>query len=402
MSATELQTLLDQYMTEKISKADYQRLWATLQQPEYAEQWYALTEGVWNNEQLHPIIDPKKGEVLKHLRELSVDSKLTPSIHRVHFLRRGFLRYAAAVILIAAVATVTIMLSSDHRSTKSGTDLSQKITQSNIHPGGEHAILTLGDGRMITLDSVNDGQLASQGGVKIVKLSKGKITYDLRGLGYKEKEIMWNTMSTPTGGQYQVILPDGTKVWLNASSSITFPTVFTTAKREVKITGEIYFEVAKNKEKPFVVDVNSKSLVEVLGTSFNINSYEDEENIKTTLLEGSVKVNNVLLKPGEQAQVSTVAATSSSDRQLKIINGVNIAQTLAWKNAVFDFNGANVRAVMRQLERWYGIEVHYQGEVPNIVFEGEMYMNTNFSDVLKNLQKMGIKFRLEGKKLIVL
>lgn len=142
--------------------------------------------------------------------------------HRVHFLRRGFFRYAAAIILIAGAGTVAVFVSSDKQPNKSGTELSQKVTPSDIPPGGERAVLTLADGRTIALDSAANGQLASQGGVKVVKLANGKITYDLQGLN--SKESMWNTMSTPKGGQYQVVLPDGTKVWLNASSAITFPT----------------------------------------------------------------------------------------------------------------------------------------------------------------------------------
>ena len=218
-------------------------------------------------------------------------------------------------------------------------------------------------------------------------------------------------MTTPAGGQYQVTLPDGTKVWLNAASSITYPTAFVDKERPVKISGEVYFEVAKDKEKPFIVDVDGKSSVRVLGTSFNINSYGDESTIKTTLLEGSVKVmrtattavstDSVILKPGQQALVALPAVAASSDRQLKVTSDVNIEQTLAWKNGLFNFNGSDLHAVMRQLERWYGIKVEYEGSIPDTKFSGEIYRNVNLSDVLEALQRMGVKFRLHGKTLLV-
>lgn len=323
--------------------------------------------------------------------------------HRVYYIRK-FIKYAAAVLLILGAAAYIWIATSNNKPTLAN---GNKPVQTDVAPGGEHAVLTLADGRTITLDTAANGQLASQGGVQVVKLANGQIAYDLRGL--HSKEVMWNTLSTPRGGQYQITLPDGTKVWLNASSSITFPTAFVANKREVKITGEIYFEVTKNKQKPFVVDVNGTSQVEVLGTSFNVNAYSDEAVMKTTLLEGSVRqsaIGNrqsamdaeraVVLKPGEQA----VLAAGIADSRFTI-HEANVAQVLAWKNGIFDFTGADLKAVMRQLERWYDIKVQYKGTVSNIIFEGRMYRNVNLSDVLQVLQEMGVKFELNGKTLTV-
>jgi len=331
-------------------------------------------------------------------------------VRRVHFLRPGFLRYAVAIILVIGVAAVALVVSPDRKPGSAGTTAQLSTPKSDISPGGNHAVLTLADGRAIVLDSVANGQLADQGEVKIVKLANGQIAYDLHGLS--AKEVMWNTMTTPKGGQYQVTLPDGTKVWLNASSSITFPTAFTGAVRKVKVEGELYFEVADNKQKPFVVDVGSKSLIEVLGTSFNVNSYVDEGSIKTTLLEGSVKVNNsVVLKPGQQAiQKDPAGMAVSADKpnshetvgkQDIVVSEANLDQALAWKNGIFDFTGADLKTVMRQLERWYDIKVQYKGPMSNMTFGGRMYRNVHLSDVLEALQKMGVKTELDGKNLMV-
>lgn len=344
------------------------------------------------------------------------DFSIVPPIHRVHLLRRGFFRYAAAIIVLAGSAGVWYAISNEKQDKGQVLVNDSKRLQTDIAPGGDRAILTLADGSEVLLDSAADGQLANQGGVKVVKLANGQVAYDLRGLS--SGEMMWNTMSTPVGGQYQVTLSDGTKVWLNAASSITFPTAFTGDKRSVKVKGEIYFEVAQNKRKPFIVDVGGRSSVEVLGTSFNINSYEDEATIKATLLEGSVKVSKLgsavvgssdqqlqssgtddkrsavaILKPGQQAQI---------DKDISVISNADIEQALAWKNGLFNFNGSDLRAVARQLERWYDIKVRYDGAIPDLKFKGEMNRGVKLSTVLNWFSGLGINTRLEGKTLIVL
>lgn len=328
------------------------------------------------------------------------------SIHRIHFLRTTWFKYAAAVLIII-IGAATYRWTTDSRQPLTA---DSRSLQTDIAPGGDRATLTLADGSEILLDSAANGTLADQGGVQVLKLASGQIAYDIGGL--RSGEVMWNTMSTPKGGQYQVTLPDGTRVWLNASSSIMFPTAFAAGKREVKITGEVYLEVAKDKEKPFVVDVSGKSSVEVLGTSFNINAYADESSIRTTLVEGSVKVaandQTAILKPGQQA---LIAVTTPSDGQpslsSKTGNDISVnphpdlKQVLAWKNGVFDFTGADLKTVMRQLERWYDIQVEYKDDIPSITFEGRMYRNVSLRDVLEALQDMGVQFELNGKNLVV-
>jgi ferric-dicitrate binding protein FerR (iron transport regulator) len=211
--------------------------------------------------------------------------------------------------------------------------------------------------------------------------------------------LIFNTLSTPRGGQYQLLLPDGTKVWLNAASSITYPVGALTKEIKIKIEGEAYFEVAKNKELPFIVDIGGRSTVEVLGTHFNVNGYTNEGVIRTTLLEGSVKVTNgqsdKVLKPGQQSE------QAAQDQKITVHNDVDTDKVLAWKNGLFNFEGASLPAVMHQLERWYDITVQYEGAVPAIEFRGGMDRNVNLSAILQFLAEMKIKYTMQGHTLII-
>ena len=318
-------------------------------------------------------------------------SQETAVAHRGQIFKTTWLKYAA-IVVVAAGLGIMAYFRATNKNTVQTLAGSNKHLQTDVLPGSEKAILTLADGTKIILDNAANGNLAQQGNAQVVKLANGQIAYDVKGLS--DKDIMWNTMSTPVGGQYQVTLPDGTRVWLNAASSVTYPAVFVSQNRQVKITGEVYFEVAKNKEKPFIVDIDGKSTVEVLGTSFNINSYTDEASIKTTLLDGSVKISSVVLKqPGQQAV--------QAENDKIYVQSTDINQALAWKNGLFSFNDADLHSIMRQLERWYDIKVKYEGRLPDFTLNGEMYRNVNLSVVLKFLEKMGVKFRMEGKILTV-
>ena len=328
-----------------------------------------------------------------HATSFNIPRLPAASAHRVHFLRRGLFRYAAAVLLLASATLVWYSVSNHQRTQGEAITNSNRPLEADVAPGGEKAMLTLADGSTISLDSAASGQLADQGGVKIIKSSNGGVVYDLKGLS--AKDAMWNTMSTPKGGQYQVTLPDGTKAWLNASSSITFPAAFVGNKRQVRISGELYFEVARNNGKPFVIDVNGVSTVQVLGTSFNINAYTNEGVIKTTLVDGSVKVDNlVVLKPGQQAVAMSGRAPA--------VTTANLEQALAWKNGIFYFNGADLHTVMRELERWYDIKVEFKGSASNNLFKGKIYRNMNLSDVVEMLNRMGVKLEMHGKNLVIL
>jgi ferric-dicitrate binding protein FerR (iron transport regulator) len=303
----------------------------------------------------------------------------------------------------------------------------KQIPGDDIGPGRNKAVLTLADGSTIDLDEAKDGTIAKQGNSKLVKLSGGQLAYqqnraegnqDSRGghaqggpemsgpeadgsetgrsAGRTENaKTAFNTISTPKGGQFQLVLPDGSKVWLNAASSLKYPTVFSGKKRTVELRGEAYFEIAPNATMPFTV--NAGAQIEVLGTHFNVMAYNDEQAVKTTLLEGRVKVHSgdqsVLLAPGEQARSKDNGALTTAT--------VDTDEAIAWKNGLFRFNEATIEEVMRQVSRWYDVEVVYVNAMPKDLFRGEIYRNVNVSKVLKVLELSGVRFTVEGKKILV-
>jgi len=324
------------------------------------------------------------------------DQQPQPIAHRVHFLKTSWFRYAAAVIVIAGGTAIWY---TNQQNQKDQTKLA--VQTKDIGPGGDKAVLTLADGSKIVLDNAHNGNLAQQGNTKIVKLDAGQLAYNTgkagAGLLNHTGEMLYNTLTTPRGGQYQIVLPDGTKVWLNAASSIKFPTVFVGATRSVEMTGEAYMEIAKNLKQPFTVRANGTE-IRVLGTSFNINAYLDEETVKTTLIDGAVKVltdnKEALLKPGQQAVVGGLQNIQ--------VQEADIDQALAWKNGIFNFNNADIKAMMRQIARWYDVDVQYEGRIPERVFEGKMHRDIPLSSALKILELNKINFRVEGKKIIVM
>ncbi|SEM83526.1 FecR protein [Mucilaginibacter gossypiicola] len=266
----------------------------------------------------------------------------------------------------------------------------------DVAPGGNKAILTLGDGSTIVLNSAKIGKLARQDNIIIKKAADGQISYNDVSGSHTSKSEVYNTAATPQGGQYQFILADGTKVWLNASSTIKYPVVFNAKERRVELTGEAYFEVAHNAKKPFKVISNGQT-VEVLGTHFNINAYNDEQAVKTTLLEGSVKVSagkvSNIIKPGQQARFD--------HGSIDVMN-VDPDEVVAWKNGFFFFEDNNIQEVMRQLSRWYGVEIKYEGQLPSRRFSGEISRNVNLSQILDILSFKQIHYKIDGKTIIVM
>ncbi|MGE7777658.1 FecR family protein [Chitinophaga sp. NPDC101104] len=271
----------------------------------------------------------------------------------------------------------------------------QEEVANDVMPGGEKAVLTLSNGRQIVLDSAANGLLAQQGGTSVNKLSNGQLVYD--GEDNREGEIVYNTMTTPRGGQYRLTLPDGTKAWLNSASSITFPTAFAGASRSVTITGEVYLEVAKDEKMPFTVKANGVDIA-VLGTHFNVSAYPEDGAVRTTLLEGKVKVSTAAgsrtIAPGEQAQ--------AGNGRLDVHQHVNLDQVMGWKNGRFVFEGEPIARVMNQLSRWYDVEV---GDIEQVDdrFYLDLPRSKKLSDVLKALELTGkVKFKIEGKKIVVM
>lgn len=325
----------------------------------------------------------KKALTIDKVFDTSGEHPVIRPINHVHFLRKW--GWAAAVLILLGVSTIAIVLSSDRKSAKSEKDITKRITPPDILPGGDRAVLTLADGSIIVLDSAADGQLAMQGNTSIIKDANGKITYRLRNLS--DNTVLLNTMSTPKGGQYRLALPDGSIAWLNAASSITFPAAFIGKERSVTVSGEVFFEVAGNKEKPFIVKTSSQEIV-VLGTQFNVDAYQDEPQSKTSLLEGSIKINNQLLRPGQAFIGGKIEQT-------------DVEQDIAWKKGIFNFSGMDLPAVMRQLSRWYDIEVKYEGTPPVKEFRGKMSRNLQLSQVLNLFKGLNLQFTLEGKVLTV-
>ena len=266
----------------------------------------------------------------------------------------------------------------------------------DLPPGGNKAILTLGDGSNIILDSAGNGNLASEGNTDITKSGRGELVY--KSNNKSAGAVVYNTVTTPKGGQYHIVLPDGSKVWLNAASSLKFPTAFTGKERRVEITGEVYFEVAHNAGMPFLVKANDTEIA-VLGTHFNVMAYADEKVMKTTLLEGSVKVSktgkSAILTPGQQARITTSA------ENIRVLDDVDLDKEMAWKSGYFQFDDDNLESIMRQVSRWYDVDIRYEGNLSREHFTGRLPRNANVSKVLKILSLSGVKFRIEENSIIV-
>ncbi len=314
----------------------------------------------------------------------------------VPIYRRMIFKVAAAIFFVLLSVGAFFLLNNKESRHLAGIQKNQTL-QNDIAPGGNKAILTLSNGSTIILDSIQNGLISQQGNSKVIKLDDGKLAY--RKESSATATVQYNTISTPRGGQYQLELADGSHVWLNAASSITFPTSFTGKERSVVITGEAYFEVTHNEKMPFYVKVNN-TVVQVLGTHFNINAYDDEGVSKTTLLQGSVKVSkgkeSVLIQPGEQVQVSQL-----SD-EMVIKKNVDLAVVMAWKNGRFAFSDADIQTVMRQLARWYNFNIEFKGEIKD-KFHIEMTRNTNLSNVFKILEGTGgVHFEIGQNKVIVM
>lgn len=321
---------------------------------------------------------------------------ISPSTIVIPFYRR-YTSIAAAAILLMGISVSIYFYTNQNQinSVKNKTTVAKKIEH-----GGNKAILTLADGKKIILDEAANGELAKVSGIKITKAADGRLVYSIADQTQNDGKILFNTIETPKGGQYQINLPDGSLVWLNAASKLTFPTRFIGSERKVNLSGEGYFEIAKNKKMPFKV-VTALQEVEVLGTHFNINSYTDEANTKTTLVEGSVKVKllnepqSSVLKPGEQAVITS--------NKLKV-DDVDVEAVIAWKNGYFRFDDEELESIMHKVERWYNVDVVYNSE--KMKSEKLGGITTRFSDVgdlLKMLELTGkVKFKIDGQKILVL
>lgn len=405
--AQKIAGLLYRYLAENLSEEESLELeaWSRL-----SSRNSRFLEELKNEEQLQRFIAEYHPENRPDV-EQNIYSKIQEAIPELQ--TKTAVRKISLLKYIAAASVLVILAISVYR-TNQNAEKTQVTSTPLVNveaPGHDGAILTLADGSQMVLDSLQNGVVANQGGTQ-VKLRNGQLNYsnalspsDRR----EESVILYNTMSTPRGRQFQLTLPDGTNVRLNAESSIKFPTVFSGTNREVEITGEAYFEVVHNERSPFKVYYSAipgtprQGQVEVLGTHFNVNAYPNEKNVVTTLISGSVKMNqgpaSAYLKPGQQGIIS-VGKTTGKSEQIKVISA-NTEQAMAWKNGLFYFKDADVQTVMRHLQRWYNVEVVYEGDIPARSFQGKIERNLNLSDVLAFLKEAEVHFRVEKNKLIV-
>jgi ferric-dicitrate binding protein FerR (iron transport regulator) len=332
-------------------------------------------------ETLHKYDDEKGWETIKRAASFT-----KPPSQKKYTWRR--VAAAAAIIILGTGGYFTYLNKWDKK------DQIVKVPEQNKDvkaPATVRATIILANGEKLNLDSAGTGQLAIQGNVKLVKTADGKIVYT-----GGNSQLIYNTLVNPRGSKVQPLtLSDGTNVWLNSESSLKFPAAFAANERRVEITGEAYFEVAKNPSKKFIVSSNGVQ-TEVLGTHFNVNSYNDESSIKVTLLEGAVKVSKgtetTMLKPGQQADITT---------DIEIVKGINTDEVVAWKDGLFHFESADLKTILRQFARWYDIEVVYKGTVSSEKYFSIMNRNSSLSNVLKSLQASGIKFKIENKTLYI-
>jgi ferric-dicitrate binding protein FerR (iron transport regulator) len=320
-----------------------------------------------------------------------------PTRSHIYFLSRR--RWAAAAVIFLLTAAGYLLFRYNNNSGHQS-DKAYQHAIADIKPGKQGAILTLSNGRQVVLDSLGNGLVATQSGVNVL-LKDGELAYAKD--GETTAGVAFNTVTTPKGRKFQLLLPDGTKVWLDAASSLTFPTVFTGGERSVSIKGEAYFEVAKNAAMPFKVVVNDRTGIDVLGTSFNINAYTEEASMNMTLLDGSIRVTNsqekIVLRPGQQASVRHNDPASSGIS----VKTADIDKVMAWKNDLFDFEGATLAEVMNQVSRWYDMEVIYEGGIPAFTFGGKIRQDLTLTGLLAFLEGAGVHFRVEeGRRLIVM
>ena len=329
----------------------------------------------WLDELLHKIEKPE----IQRSKEITMP-----------FWRRAGWWVAASVILLLGAGYFLFF----NKTVKQTEIVKAPVTNDVKPPEINRAMITLANGQSVYLDSARNGSLAMQGNVKIEKLADGQIAYS-----GSAKEVAYNTLINPRGSNMiDMTLADGSRVWLNAGSSVTYPVAFVGKERKVSVTGEAYFEVAHNREMPFKVS-KGETAITVMGTHFNVNAYDDESAIKVTLLEGSVAVSRqasvVKIKPGEQA----ILRQAQGD--IDVAQHVDVEQVMAWKNGYFSFEDSDIKAVMRQLARWYDVEVIYQGGVSNDTYGGRINRNSKASEVLTILERNGVHFKIQGKKIIV-
>lgn len=435
MEKDRIRYLLDRYAADQASGKEVEELFVYLRSAGGGEALKSLIADAWKNDGTDASRKDETDAISDGQDWDKMWSAIQLAMHpspRARIFSLGRMRAAAILILCIGAGAVFLLLGKSHLKAKEM--LAAAKYRSDIVPGGNKAVLTLADGSTIVLDSAKDGTLAQQGNAKVVKIDAGMLAYNGKMKGGASAMsggggMMYNTIATPYGGQYEVVLPDGSKVWLNATSSLHFPTSFSGKERVVDLVGEGYFEIAKDPSKPFRVRVahaagtGKEMNIEVLGTAFNIMAYENEEHNNTTLLNGKVRVE--LSSPaatgrgtgvamGTGAGAATGAATAVSlepGRQAIAYNqtdglqvaDANVDQAIAWKNGLFRFRETGIRELMRQVERWYNVQVIYRTDTKDKDFTGIVSRSQNIPALLHTLELTGtVHFQIEGRKIIVL
>ncbi len=385
------------------TEAETQEFLGLLERSETDETLRAIWEGL--SEKTGPLTKVSQQQILQNIMAAEKDNTSSSgSVHQSIPLNNHSgtrkLKYALAIAasFLLVLFAGNYFLSPNKQRAVTG-NLSVDTYQHHpdeIVPGSNRAELVLADGSTVNLDSVQNGNIAIQGDVDVRNVN-GQILYIPVGKQQIPATASFNTLRTPKGGSYQLTLADGTKLWLNAASTLRYPVAFNEKERIVELKGEAYFEVAKDVSRPFRVQVNDMT-VEVKGTHFNIMAYDNEAAVKTTLIEGSVAIRgegyNTLLRPGQEAKLTP-------DNKLQVFDGVNVEQVMAWKNGYFHFDRAGLEVLMRQIERWYDVNVVYEGTIQQRSFGGKISRSSNINDVLKILELSKVTFRIENKTIIV-
>lgn len=394
IKADRLSYLMEQFDSNQISEEEFSELFALIRENKNeAALKNILRAGLQKEQGAEP--DEKRLNLM--LQKILQPSNDVVEMHskRKHF---GWLKVAAAAIIILMLGSgAYLRFNRSSQNDKITANIKTPKLTHDVTPGSNKALLLLADGSSIVLDSASKGTLVQQGNTEISKIDDGSLVYNAAN---NSSTILYNTLSTPRGGQYQITLPDGTKVWLNAASSLRYPTAFVGKQREVELNGEAYFEVSQlyssgGREKvPFIVSLKGMK-VEVLGTHFNVMAYDDENSIKTTLLEGSVKVikaNEVsMLKAGQQA------AFIKKENKISLISNPDLELAVAWKNGYTSFRSADIKSIMRQVARWYNVDVVYETDIPERTFTGEVPRDARLSELLKIFEASKIHFIIEGR-----
>lgn len=385
--------LFNLYYKKQASRKELNELFELLDQLN-DEQLTHLMQSTWDDVNTGDVLfEPAKSKAI-----LSNILSAASTADNVIFIKpKSFLDWKK----IAAVIFISLSIGAYFIKRKTDPDkntIAQTQLMHDALPGNNKAILILSSGARVVLDNTSAGVVAKQGNALVTKSKDGEISYKEASAIADDNVIAFNTIATPKGGQYQVVLPDGSKVWLNAASSIRFPTAFTGAERHVEITGEAYFEVAKNPAMPFIVKVNREE-VRVLGTHFNIMAYTDEHVLNTTLLEGSIRLTSGksvhILKPGNQAVLN-------EQGQMRVIQDADVDGAVAWKNGLFQFDEEDIQSIMRQAARWYDVDISYRGKMSTRRFTGKIPRNVKLSELLSIFKYAGLNFDIEGKNITVI